>query len=112
MDMFIKNDNKNRYELIFYSYKTDDYRTIQEYCRMLLTKLDLSTLSFKDQEYKSLINRIIDRNFAIEDYLERDFCKQNNMDEYFSDEFTYNYGSVESCESIDGKVFVEIRTKV
>ena len=110
MDIFIKNDNK--YELIFYSYKTDGSSTILENSPMLLAKLDLSAFNFKDQEYKSLINHIINRKLAIEDSLERDFRKQNNMDEYFSDEFTCDYGSVESCESIDDKVFVEIRTKV
>ena len=116
MDMFIKNDNKNIYELIFYSYKTffDGYgskTTILENCPILLTKLDLSTFCFEDKEYKSLIRHIIKRNFDIEDSFDRDYRKENNLGEYYGEEFICDYEINDHYESIDGKVFVEIKTK-
>ena len=115
IDMFIKNDNKNKYELMFYSYKTffDGSKTslIENY-PILITKIDLSTYCFENQKYKYLISHIVDRIFQVEDSFERDFRKKNNIGEYYDEEFICDYQIDDSYESIDDKVFVEIKTKI
>jgi len=74
--------------------------------RLIIMELDLPSYVFEDLDYKLLIEKIKDNYEDKEDLIQRDYRRQNALDEYYDEE--YYTGDPDYSESLDLDVFVDV----
>jgi hypothetical protein len=69
-------------------------------------ELDLPSYVFEDLDYKLLIEKIKNNHSDKEDFIDRDFRRNNALGEYYDEE--YYTGDPDCLESLDSYVFVDV----
>jgi len=97
-------------KLKFYSHRkvSSGYKFRNAYLKegWTIMELDLSSYEFEDLDYKLLIEKIKNNHFDREEFIEKDYRRNNSLGEYYDEE--YYDGPVDFIESLDFDVFVEV----